>query len=262
MSELTLISHIKNEAEILPYWVQHHREIFDTAVIIDYASSDDSVSIIKELAPHWKVVPSQNRNFDAIDCDFEVMQHEAMLSGWKIALNATEFLAADNIRGMLAWGEQNEVYGMAGHSFILVDRERIGFAGLDPNRGLLSQLDYGYRQPAPNEKTDNFSRPRRRLLHRWKTGGYNVGRHSWNRAPTMFNEGLLTAWAGYAPWDEAMLTRKSAIGEEISAHDLHNKFGAQHLLSRQEMELRFLAEVEHAVNLREDPVWNKLVPKA
>lgn len=261
MSELTLISHIKNEAEILPFWIRHHREMFDTAIIIDYASTDDSLTIIKELAPHWKVVQSQNQDFDAIDCDFEVMQIESDLKGWKIALNATEFLAAENLREMLAWGEQNDVYGIAGHSYILVDRERIGFSGLDPAHDFLSQLNYGYRQPAPNEKTDNYSRSRRRLLHRWKTGGYNLGRHSWNRAPTMFNEGLLTAWAGYAPWDEAMLNRKTAIGKEVSAHDVRNKFGVQHLMSKQDMEARFLTEAEQAVDLREDPVWCKLVPK-
>ena len=69
---LSLISHIRNEALLLPHWIAHHRPMFDAATIIDYASTDDSLDIIRTLAPEWRIVRSQNVDFDANDADFEV----------------------------------------------------------------------------------------------------------------------------------------------------------------------------------------------
>src|SRR6516164_5807036 len=52
---LTLISHFWNEEFLLPYWLRHHLPLFDHGVLIDYTSTDRSVEIIHELAPHWEV---------------------------------------------------------------------------------------------------------------------------------------------------------------------------------------------------------------
>lgn len=37
-----LVSHMKNEAVLLPQWIRHHAHMFDGAIIIDYHSQDDS----------------------------------------------------------------------------------------------------------------------------------------------------------------------------------------------------------------------------
>ena len=88
-----VISHFYNEAYLLPWWLKHHREMFDHGVLIDYASTDDSVAICRELVPDWEVIPSENAHFSALLCDFEVMKHEQRFpDAWKIALNTTEFL--------------------------------------------------------------------------------------------------------------------------------------------------------------------------
>ena len=53
---LTLISHIRNEALLLPQWIAHHRPMVDAATIIDYASTDESLDIVRTLAPDWRIV--------------------------------------------------------------------------------------------------------------------------------------------------------------------------------------------------------------
>ena len=73
---LTLISHFWNEEFLLPYWLRHHYPLFDHGVLLDYASTDQSVEIIRALAPRWEVRPSRNQWFDARDADAEVMEVE------------------------------------------------------------------------------------------------------------------------------------------------------------------------------------------
>ena len=88
----TVITHFYNEEYLLPWWLQHHRPMFDHGILIDYGSTDASADICRTLAPEWRLVRSANPDFSALDVDFEVMQYEAGLPGWKIALNTTEFL--------------------------------------------------------------------------------------------------------------------------------------------------------------------------
>lgn len=88
----TIISHFYNEEYLLPWWLKHHKQFFDHGILIDYQSTDDSVSIIKEICPTWDVVRSRNNYFDAKLVDEEVEYYESQIDGWKIALNTTEFL--------------------------------------------------------------------------------------------------------------------------------------------------------------------------
>ena len=72
----TVISHIFNEEYILPWWLEHHKKIFDHGIIIDYASTDRSLEIIKEICPTWEVVQSKNAEFNAMAVDVEVLEYE------------------------------------------------------------------------------------------------------------------------------------------------------------------------------------------
>ncbi len=87
----TVISHIYNEEYILPWWLEHHKKIFDHGIIIDYASTDRSLEIIKEICPTWEVVQSKNAEFNAMAVDVEVLEYERKIEGWRICLNVTEF---------------------------------------------------------------------------------------------------------------------------------------------------------------------------
>jgi hypothetical protein len=248
-----LICHIKNEELLLPPWIRHHAPMFDTVTIIDYASTDASLDIVRELAPHWRIVRSQNVDFDANDADFEVMQIESHLSGWKLALNVTEYVASHNLRGVLKMAEDADFYGLTGESFILADKERLGFAGLRPDTQILHQFHHGYREDPEIKGT------RRRLMHRWKTGSYAVGRHSWMRGPTALSADLLFATLMYAPWDMAMIQRKLSIGKEISAHDRAKGLGFHHLRDSTQLIKDCDEAVANSQDLHQHEMWARLV---
>ncbi len=38
----TLVSHIFNEEYLIPFWLNHHKTMFDQIIIIDYNSTDKS----------------------------------------------------------------------------------------------------------------------------------------------------------------------------------------------------------------------------
>jgi len=98
----TLISHFWNEQYLLPWWIKHHRNMFDDAILIDWHSSDNSLLEITKHAPaSWKVVKTRNRvpldpdTSYAHEVDSEVMDYERNVPGWRMCLNTTEFLMGD-----------------------------------------------------------------------------------------------------------------------------------------------------------------------
>lgn len=91
----SVLTHIYNEEYLLPWWLEHHKKMFDYGVIIDYGSTDRSVEICKEICPHWQVLPSKYTHFDAVDCDYEIMFYESQIPDWRITLTAAEFLVGD-----------------------------------------------------------------------------------------------------------------------------------------------------------------------
>ena len=91
----TLLCHFYNEEYMLPWFLNHHTQIFDHGVMIDYHSTDRSVEIIKEICPTWDIVTSRNPNFQADNIDTEVMDIERDIEGWKICLNVTEQMIGD-----------------------------------------------------------------------------------------------------------------------------------------------------------------------
>ena len=91
----TIISHFYNERYLLPWWLEHHKKYFDHGIMIDYASTDNSLNIIRQICPEWTVISSRNKFFDAKLIDEEVSDIESAVSGWKNCLNTTEFLVGD-----------------------------------------------------------------------------------------------------------------------------------------------------------------------
>ena len=91
----SIITHFYNEEYLLPWWLEHHKKIFDYGLMINYNSTDRSVEIIKDICPDWQIVDSVNPEFSAIEVDKEVMYYEEQIPGWKICLNVPEFLYGD-----------------------------------------------------------------------------------------------------------------------------------------------------------------------
>jgi hypothetical protein len=92
----TILCHFFNEEYLLPWWLNHHKQFFDHGIMINYASTDNSVDIIKKICPTWEIINSRNTIFAGSLIDNEVYDIEnAKVKDWRICLNVTEFLLGD-----------------------------------------------------------------------------------------------------------------------------------------------------------------------
>jgi hypothetical protein len=209
----TVIAHIYNEEYILPWWLKHHKKIFDHGIIIDYASTDKSIEIIKEICPTWEVVQSRNTEFNAKLVDDEVLEYERKIEGWRICLNVTEFLVGD-------------------HSKFLIDSIRstqhliptITFWDWNPD-GELDRTKplWEQKKQGIHYKTDFMAR-RARSLHNVKTMQYDVGRHF----PALNNEEMVIFHYANCVSSPEMLKRRLQIQTKIPQGDIARNMGHQH----------------------------------
>ena len=88
----TVVAQCYNEEFLLPWWLMHHKDVFDHGIIVDYHSTDRTHEIIKDICPTWEVRPSRNQFFNGNAVDSEIMDIEKTLDGWRMAMNITEFL--------------------------------------------------------------------------------------------------------------------------------------------------------------------------
>lgn len=177
--EKVIFSHILNEAELLPYWLIHHRMLFDHGVIFDYGSTDESLEIISRLTPTWEIRETSNRRADIYNIDEEIMEAERTFpDAWKMVLNTTEFLYTHDLTPILDSIPSNHL-GLRVWPYRVIEEPDI----LDrewKDRCLLHQFRSGEKGPTwdecPNENRD-WENLRFRLLHRAPDGAYEAGRH-------------------------------------------------------------------------------------
>lgn len=94
--QTTLLTNVFNEEYLLPFWLNHHKDMFDKIIVIDYNSTDNSIKICKSICPTCIVITTRNEYFDAREIDKEFMYIENLCEGIKIVLNTTEFLICEN----------------------------------------------------------------------------------------------------------------------------------------------------------------------
>lgn len=244
MVQRVVISHFFNEAYLLPWWLKHHREIFDHGVLIDYASTDNSVEICRELVPHWEVVPSENVSFAAIMCDFEVMKHESRFPGaWKLVLNTTEFFVAPGLEKMERLLVQHDLTGVRLPGAVMVDIQ----PNIEPDssKPLVEQKASGIWENEIDFKTlaiPGLTFPTRsRVYHRYAIGAYTPGRHV-SQLPRQCNGSRdlgSIRWYGFSPWCNAFKARKLQISDRRDTFDVKNGFGAQHQADIAELDRRW-----------------------
>jgi len=211
----TVIIHIYNEEYLLPFWLNHHKNIFNHGIIIDYRSTDKSIEICKQICPTWNIITSRNLYFTAIDVDQEIMEIEEKLNGIKIALNVTEFIfckkSLTNIFKNIdkdMWLEINFISPQA------IDEKY----PQNINELFLSLL---------NENV-LFNDCRVRYIHNSINGKYSPGRHEVqtdNKLKTTDIQGL---WLGYFPLNNHMLNRKLQIQKNIPVEETARQFGLHH----------------------------------
>lgn len=246
---VTLVSHFYNEVFLLPWWVRHHRPMFDRAVLLDHGSTDGSADVVRTLAPHWEVRQSRCRDFAAQACDDEVMAVERECAGWKIALTTTEFLCSPDLGLYVRWMTRYrpEVRGVWAAAFAMVESPETYGGPLDPDRPLWEQRHHGYAAPEHS-----------RLLHREPDGRYGTGRHTSPVVGRVVDGGLVVLKYGLAPAPQCW-PRKLQIQARIPQSDRRARLGHQHLTDEAGLEARLREAQGRAVDLRTDPTFRECV---
>ena len=237
-----VIAQFFNEAYLLPWWLSHHREIFDHGILIDDHSTDGSVDICRELVPHWEVVKAEYTPFEAITRDFEVMKHELRFpDAWKMVLNITEFLVSRSLSDIegKATRLQNNAVRLQGAIMVDIAPDDLP----NPDRPLVEQKAYGIWENDPDLKRADISfldkSSRSRVYHCDTIGAYAPGRHT-SHLPGQFTataeEGAIF-WYGFSPWSSEFKARKLQVGGSMGAHDFRYGFSSQHQADLEQMEL-------------------------
>lgn len=246
----TVICHFYNEEYILPWWLKHHKHIFDHGIMIDYNSTDSSVEIIKNICPNWEIRTTRNKWFDSAEVDAEVMDIERELTGWRIALNVTEFL----------YGNLEHLPDDSGYAqylisnYVFVDmQDRLATGELSTlvhDRPLHDQRSWGYDefQNKGISRAGNMARMHR-SIHNYPIE-YSPGRHWGAGRPRSFSD-LVIFYYGWADASDPGIKRKMQIQEKMSAHDKELNAG-NHVGTHEDYLNRFEAQKRFARDLRSE----------
>lgn len=223
---LHLVTHFYNEELLLINFCKHHAPMFDSAICINSGSTDRSIEIIQNLAPHWTIVDSKYPDFNAEHNTWEVGEYERTLptgkDQWKIALCTSEFIWHPDFRGKLEELSQKnpdiDAFGMASYCMVENKADWFPWGFLDKPHGF------------------NVSRFRR-YVHRGPDGEYSTGRHS-TRLNHMQVEEMRLAHMSFCPWPEAK-QRKLQIQTRMPDSDRQNGRGVQHFVTEEELDRQY-----------------------
>jgi hypothetical protein len=214
---ITAIVHMFNEEYLLPLWIEHHKHVFSHVIFIDYRSTDKSVEIIREMAPTWEIRTTRTTEWAAQKDDEEVVDIERTISGFKIALNITDFfLPGCSIEELTQMAPIQRL-----HVFTVCSSNENDEEGKS-----LRDILKGIERAVPEKRGT-------RILHSMEDGNYYLGRHD-TRHPTTWSKASIV-WFGFYPWTEKMIQRKLQFAQNLSSGDINIGAGLQHLWSRSEM---------------------------
>ena len=227
----TLICHFYNEQWMLPWFLNHHKTIFDHGIMIDYHSNDHSVDIIREICPTWDIVTSRNTDFQADNIDTEVMDIEKDIDGWKVALNVTEQLIGDY---SILDDTPDQQYLVPSIFMIDVDKRTA-----NPDFALYEQYHHGF---SFRDGQQQFLERRARSIHNRPVfypptntpECMGPGRH-FHRYNT---DKLVTLYWGWCPFDDGQLSRKLQIQTQIPLIDRQRGWGFHHITNKETLTYR------------------------
>lgn len=229
-NNITLISHFFNEEYLLPWFLNQHKNIFNHGIMINYASTDNSVKIIKEICPTWDVIDSKNKYFSAVEIDEEVKEIESKIFGWKIALNVTEHIINLEVLPNI----KNHVFGIK--CYKMIDIEPNVLPTYD--KTLIEQKNI-----ATNHCT-NIGEAGTRFIHSFDSGRYTIGRHGFNNSFSMLDDSKIAKYV-FSPWNEKFIQRKLQIASKVPESDLKKGMGGHHVFSIEEWESQYQ---QHLIN--------------
>lgn len=220
INKTTLLTHIFNEEYILPFWLNHHKNMFDEIIIIDYNSTDKSIEICKNICPDCKIIKTRNAAFDAIDTDKEMMDIENNIEGIKIILNTTEFLFCEtNVKE--CFGDTTEAKSLSINALSPYSNNNYE---VNSNIELFSNL--------LNDDVVFHNDRGKRQIHNFPNGNYTPGRHDTNN-PKSDTDKFHIIWFGYYPMNEQLIKRKLQIQQNMSQKDKDSRvFGAHHIIDK------------------------------
>jgi len=215
----TLLTNVFNEEYLLPFWLQHHKNMFDDIVIVDYNSTDRSMEICKRIWPNCKIIKTRNSCFDARAIDSEFMDIENSIEGIKMVLNTTEFLFCETtIKDLFKDGAiasygilQIEPYSLKNYT---INNTYELFSNL-LNDDVVYRADRGLRQ-----------------LHNYPNGNYTTGRHNTHNPNVIRTNKAYVLWTGFYPMNDDLLKRKLQIQQNIPQSDKDLGLGYHHLVDR------------------------------
>jgi len=239
--KLNILAHIYNEEYLLPFWLNFHKNIFDHGIIVDYHSTDNSISIIKQICPTWTVVTTKYTVFNN-NSDIEMCEYEKTLSGYKIILNITEFLFCPYDLKSILPDNSNKCIELAGVS--LLSKTKNNECNVDSLEELLNNIEFL-----------NINDRSPRYLHSYDNGKYGCGRHTVQHkidktstsSPNLisrFNlkyeeDKFFPAFIGcmsYYPWNKKFINRKLHVKDkmEVSGWGYHHFWDIEEMTKKKD----------------------------
>jgi len=215
----TVLTNVFNEEWLLPFWLEHHKDMFDHGVVLDYHSTDGSMDFVRRICPHWDIRTTRNEFFDAKQIDLEFMDIERETVGYCVVLNTTEFLCAEKSLKDLLPDKKNKCFQVTSWS---------PYNPTECNPSTLRELLGGFDLASPSFRSPRF-------IHSCTTGRYAFGRHETQNTSERI-DGLWLLWMGHYPMCESMWQRKLQIKAKMSENDKQKGFGHQHTLPKSGME--------------------------
>lgn len=215
--KFTLISHIYNEEYLLPSWLEHHRNMVDEIIIVDYKSTDKSLEICNRY--NCKIIPSKNDFFDAKLVDEEIMEIEETIEGIKIVLNTTEFLFT-TIPIKEIFTDHNTTFLIK--SYVPYSNQE---CNIDNYYVIMNQL------LNDNVKYQHGAFRGVRSIHNYLNGNYTMGRHNTHH-PGIHTDKLFIIWFGYFPLNDYLMNRKLQIKNKIPESDKESGLGFHHFYTK------------------------------
>lgn len=235
----TLLTNVFNEEYLLPFWLQHHKDMFDDIIIIDYHSTDKSLEICKKICPNCEIRTTRNNSFCAEDIDTEFMDIENSIDGIKIVLNTTEFLVCETtVRDLF-----KDVTEPTSLSITAVSPYSLKtYDDIKNNYELFKNL-FNDDVVFLHDRGDRY-------LHTFSNGNYTIGRHNTMNHTIPCGKSHII-WLGYYPLNEDVLKRKLQIQDKMPQSDKIQGFGFHHLVSREELLHRNACKVHQGVKFKD-----------
>jgi len=223
----TCITNIYNEEYLLPFWLNHHKHIFDRIIIIDHHSTDNSLKICKEIIPGCIIIPHPSKKFASKEHDIYLMELENAVKGIKIILNTTEFLFCSKPIKDIFNSKKNKMFGALCYSPYSLNE-------------YYPKNNYELFCNMKNKDIRYHKDRWHRFIHNYSNGKYVIGRHHTYHTYEESND-MYIVWFGFYPLNEKLLSRKLQVKNNIPQTDrkpkpgFPNGFAWQHFFDKNKL---------------------------